>query len=986
MIRTSKYMNKTLRLTALVAVMALAWAEAVASDDAYATGTRQTELVAGKRYFIYNAHSERHHFLHGSATGISTPYNDHPADFSTNDEGFLWVLEESGTKGQYLLRNVATGTYFAKGTLTNTGNKVRFYNATESGNSLSTSASIILDNGSVGAWKGRHDIWSIREYNGATDGKVWFNCNNGNDVNRFAYWTDAHPIAVYDVEETSFADKVKTDIEPWVKSAGQLFGLTDEAMERLQWDETLTTDCSHERYEAMLAVVSDPRSIYCPTGFYRLTSSRGGALYLDTETPRTETQDGKTTARADMASSVVHLQRLSDGAFYIGMQGRYLQAPARDVAVRTGEQPVRFLAVPRWPGGKVAFTSGLSDYAALHCGYSRVIGYSLTDDASFWTVTPATSLTVDGAVTAADRTTRYATFYAPFATAATEGVSAYTVQGVGTSAVGIPLAERSIPAATPVLLTSQGKIALTIDEAEGDVIEVADDDVPLDTVSPNAVADSAYYYFNKAFLLRGGYSDDGTTYYRTNLSTSKWLYFWQQALVILAVEDRYDFRPDPATRGLIAELLDAFSRHESSSTTNRNNPFSVRAANEQLSDWTWNEYNDDLLWAGLAFIRGYLITGEERFLKQAVWTWDFLYTRGWDDALGGGIWWSIEKKEKSGLSNNPAICMASYLYDATADEPYLDKAKAIYAWVVSHLRATNGAIDEKINADGTLPKSYNVYNQGTFIEGAAALYRLTGDAAYRDDALRVLDYVMVNRVDSKGILSAWKVDGTWQSEFARGVAFLLDADPTLWESSRRYTTTRKSTTLYRWLRLNADAAWQTRDRGLNLTGCQWTTVTPPVPSEGSTWESDACVSAIVMTQVVPPTVEAARALPAGRVSHRPYAPSMSSGGEPTADPSTLLTGTYLTLTNQTGIAVLRKLTDGMAFSPQSGKATVKANSAYVQGTSTWPIDLDATAVAPPTADVPAADARWTDLQGRVLPAIPTAPGIYLHGGKKEIIK
>lgn len=60
-------------------------------------------------------------------------------------------------------------------------------------------------------------------------------------------------------------------------------------------------------------------------------------------------------------------------------------------------------------------------------------------------------------------------------------------------------------------------------------------------------------------------------------------------------------------------------------------------------DWTWNDFQDDLLWAGLAFIRGYQITGNERFLEQAKWDWEFLYNRGYDTALGGGIWWSVEK-------------------------------------------------------------------------------------------------------------------------------------------------------------------------------------------------------------------------------------------------------------------------------------------------------------------------------------------------------
>lgn len=158
---------------------------------------------------------------------------------------------------------------------------------------------------------------------------------------------------------------------------------------------------------------------------------------------------------------------------------------------------------------------------------------------------------------------------------------------------------------------------------------------------------------------------------------------------------------------------------------------------------------------------------------------------------------------------------------------------------------------EKIDADGTVAAAYNVYNQGTFIEGAAALWKITGDVKYLTDAQKTIEYVMVNKVDSRGIMSAWKTDGTWQSEFARGMAALIKNDSTLWKYLGYYTTNRVRITYYRWMRRNADAAWTTRDMTNNITGCKWTETTPAQPSPGKTWECDACVSAVVMTNVVP---------------------------------------------------------------------------------------------------------------------------------------
>lgn len=51
--------------------------------------------------------------------------------------------------------------------------------------------------------------------------------------------------------------------------------------------------------------------------------------------------------------------------------------------------------------------------------------------------------------------------------------------------------------------------------------------------------------------------------------------------------------------------------------------------------------------------------------------------------------------------------------------------------------------------------------------------------------------------------------------------------------------------------MNADAAWNTRDKVNNISGCKWEEETPTVPSQGKTWEADACVSAVIMINVTP---------------------------------------------------------------------------------------------------------------------------------------
>lgn len=367
------------------------------------------------------------------------------------------------------------------------------------------------------------------------------------------------------------------------------------------------------------------------------------------------------------------------------------------------------------------------------------------------------------------------------------------------------------------------------------------DPTPEEDVIPPTIADSSYYYYNKAFLLKGNEGKDGLTYYRENQTSTHWAYFWNQALIIMMVEDRYEcHQADERTKVLIGDLLDAFLEHEKNPQTN------------DVTDWTWNGFQDDLLWAGLAFIRGYHITGDVRFLNQAKWDWEFLYNRGYDKQLGGGIWWSIDNENKSGLSNNPAVSMACYLYEATQDIKYIEQAEDIYNWIYTTLREPNGAIDENINKYGQKTRSYNVYNVGAFIEAANALYRVTGKEIYAEDAKTSIQFVMRDKVDKNGIMSKWHRDGTWQSEFARGMGFFVK-DNNLWNYQADYTTDRIPITYYEWMRKNAIAAWETRERTHNITFNEWAKPTPLRPEPNKVWTALEMVGSVIMMQVTPET-------------------------------------------------------------------------------------------------------------------------------------
>ena len=106
---------------------------------------------------------------------------------------------------------------------------------------------------------------------------------------------------------------------------------------------------------------------------------------------------------------------------------------------------------------------------------------------------------------------------------------------------------------------------------------------------------------------------------------------------------------------------------------------------------------------------------------------------------------------------------------------------------------------------------------------------------------------MRDKVDENGIMSKWHRDGTWQSEFARGMGLFVK-DNNLWDEQVDYTSDKKAITYYEWMRKNADAARETRERVNNITFNEWAKPTPLTPEPGKTWTALEMVGAVIMTQ------------------------------------------------------------------------------------------------------------------------------------------
>ena len=152
-----------------------------------------------------------------------------------------------------------------------------------------------------------------------------------------------------------------------------------------------------------------------------------------------------------------------------------------------------------------------------------------------------------------------------------------------------------------------------------------------------------------------------------------------------------------------------------------------------------DRFYDDNIWIGIDFTNLYLLTGNKKFLEKALVVWDFVYS-GFDQLLGGGIYWCEQKKtSKNTCSNAPAAVFALKLYEATQERKYIDLAKSIYDWTKIHLQDVDALYMDHIRLDGHIDRTKYPYNSGQMIEAAGLLYKLTKDHVYLEEAQRVAE-------------------------------------------------------------------------------------------------------------------------------------------------------------------------------------------------------------------------------------------------------
>ena len=279
---------------------------------------------------------------------------------------------------------------------------------------------------------------------------------------------------------------------------------------------------------------------------------------------------------------------------------------------------------------------------------------------------------------------------------------------------------------------------------------------------------------------------------------------------------------------MIEMVIDAAARNSSytSQVTALINGFdSIRG-----TSWSGNTFNDDIMWACIAHLRAYNLTGNTAFRTTAKANFDMAYARSYD-TVNGGFFWTSANNSKNSAVNGPAAIVAYRLYQTLGDSSYLTKAQNITTWQRANLfNETNGQV-----YDSTTSQTPTTYNQGTFIN---ACYNIgwTGGATKACNYLMTMGGTIINGYH---IMSQYAINEN-NSGF-NGIACR-------WASSYMKSMGMQSTYLG-WLQTNAQQAWTVRRTSDNLSWDLWGSQT----TNGVALYSWTCSSSVTAVQVVPPT-------------------------------------------------------------------------------------------------------------------------------------
>jgi predicted alpha-1,6-mannanase (GH76 family) len=339
-----------------------------------------------------------------------------------------------------------------------------------------------------------------------------------------------------------------------------------------------------------------------------------------------------------------------------------------------------------------------------------------------------------------------------------------------------------------------------------------------------ADAQTAFSSYNNAFYFSPG----GNNYdYRTQQGSTNTSGFWVGAEEIELAIDAYVQNPTTANVTIVNQLCSGFVAQFS-------------------SDWSGDTYDDDLMWATIAFIRAYNATGNKAWLIDAENNFATVWSRGYDTTFGGGIWWNVSSAHtssgyKASASNWTFVIAGNLLYQTTGNPTYLDEANTIYNWASTTLYdASTGRVHDGINSSGIQDGQYS-YNYGVAV-GASYFENKWSDTT------NIATYLISNL--SGGAIGGYNIMPNYGQGGTDGGGF--NSITLRWIGYAYARGAISNSNVLSWAQANVGLAWAQR----NSSGLSWNNWSAPTP-DGTALYSWDCSNTVAGMLDIPRVSNAA---------------------------------------------------------------------------------------------------------------------------------
>ncbi|GIH09368.1 hypothetical protein Rhe02_74350 [Rhizocola hellebori] len=260
---------------------------------------------------------------------------------------------------------------------------------------------------------------------------------------------------------------------------------------------------------------------------------------------------------------------------------------------------------------------------------------------------------------------------------------------------------------------------------------------------------------------------------------------------------------------------------------------------------------DDTEWWALAWIAAYDLTGNAKYLTEAVTIAN--YVNGfWDTSrCGGGVWWDRERTYKNAVTNGLWVRLTAALHNRLAgDTLWLNRATTSWNWFnASGMINSAGLVNDGINAAcQNNGQTVWTYNQGLAFGAALEVWRATGTAQTLTRARQLADAAIGSPLLAPNGLLTESCDSLTascddnQKQF-KGVfmRYLMElADTTAALPYRAFATTQ------------SDRIWLSGRDSLNRIGQRWSGQTSATNPNVRDWRTQASALSAILAALPAP--------------------------------------------------------------------------------------------------------------------------------------